>query len=219
MLLGQLPLLLGAADGPLEPREVVEEELAHLRLELGDAGGLARARDGRRLHLEHRHVVGGAPLLAVDVLEPRGRPDVRRVAVDRVHQIGLGPLGVAQLVDPQLGGQVEQLARLGVVLDGLGAGLVQGHQPVVLLRLAVRLTQRDERLGVRRVALKCGFVFADGGHARGDLFPSDGRNGRRRKSKARTLTWLPARKPSGPKAAQAAESQAFVGVRNRLQFG
>ena len=153
---------------------MVEEELAHLRFQLGDAGGIAGARDRRRLHLQHRHVVGGAALLAVDVLEARGGADVRRVAVDGVDQIGLGPLGVAQLVDAQLGGQVEELAGLGVVLDRLGARLVERDQPVVLLRLTIGLPQRDERFGVGRVPLQGGFVFANGGHAREPL-PNCGR--------------------------------------------
>ena len=148
---------------------MVQEQLAHLRFQLGDAGRIARARDGRRLHLQHRHVVGGAALLAVDVLEARGRADVRRVAVDGVDQVGLGALGVAQLVDAQLRGQVEELARLGVVLDRLGARLVQRDEPIVLLRLAIGLTQRDERFGVSRVPLQRGFVFANGGHARRSL--------------------------------------------------
>ena len=137
---------LRVADRALELGEVVEEELPHLRFQLGDAGGIAGARDGGRLHLQHRHVVGGATLLAVDVLEAGGGADVARIAVDRVDQIGLGALGVAQLIDAQLGGQVEQLAGLGVVLDGLGARLVEGDQPVVLLRLAVCLAQARRTL-------------------------------------------------------------------------
>ena len=169
MLLGQLPLPLRAADRPLQPGEVVQEQLAHLRFQLGHARRVARARHRRRLHLQHRHVVGGAALLAVDVLEPGRRSDVGGVTVDGVDQVGLGPFGVPQLVDAQLGGEVEQLAGLGVVLDGLGAGLVEGDQAVVLLRLTVGFTQRDERLGVRRVSLQGGFVFADGGHARRNL--------------------------------------------------
>ena len=163
---GQLAGPLRVADGPFQLGEVVQEELPHLRFQLGDAGGIAGARDGGRLHLQHRHVVGGAPLLAVDVLEAGGGADVPRIAVDRVDQIGLGPLGVPQLVDAQLGGQVEQLAGLGVVLDPLGAGLVEGDQPVVLLRLTVGFPQRDERFGVCRIPLEGGFVFSDGGHAR-----------------------------------------------------
>ena len=148
---------------------MVQEQLAHLRFQLGDAGRIARARDGRRLHLQHRHVVGGPALLAIDVLQAGGRPDVRRVAVDRVDQVRLGALGVAQLVDAQLRGQVEELARLGVVLDRLRARFVEGDQPIVLLRLAIGLTQRDERFGVRRVPFHRGFVFANGGHARRSL--------------------------------------------------
>ena len=144
---------------------MVQEQLAHLRFQLGDAGRIAGARHRRRLHLQHRHVVGGAALLAIDVLQARRRPDVRRVAIDRVDQVGLGALGVAQLVDAQLRGQVEELARLGVVLYRLGARLVQGDQPIVLLRLPIGLTQRDERFGVRRVPFHRGFVFANGGHA------------------------------------------------------
>ena len=163
---GELPLPLRVADGPFQLGEVVEEELPHLRFQLGDAGGIAGARDGGRLHLQHRHVVGGAPLLAVDVLEAGGGADVPRIAVDGVDQIGLRPFGVPQLIDAQLGGQVEQLAGLGVVLDPLGAGLVEGDQPVVLLRLTVGFPQRDERFGVCRIPLEGGFVFSDGGHAR-----------------------------------------------------
>ena len=163
---GQLALPLRVADGPFQLGEVVEEELPHLRFQLGDAGGIAGARDGGRLHLQHRHVVGGAALLAVDVLEAGGGADVPRIAVDGVDQIGLRPFGVPQLVDAQLGGQVEQLAGLGVVLDRLGARLVERDQPVVLLRLTVGLPQRDERFGVGRIPLEGGFVFADGGHAR-----------------------------------------------------
>ena len=75
-------------------------------------------------------------------------------------------LGVTELVDPQLRRQVEELAGLGVVLDRLGARLVQRHQPIVLLRLAIGLPQGDERLGVGRIPLQGGFVFANGGHAR-----------------------------------------------------
>ena len=163
---GELAGPLRVADSPFQLGEVVEEELPHLRFQLGDAGGIAGARDGGRLHLQHRHVVGGAPLLAVDVLEAGGGPDVPWIAVDRVDQIGLGPFRVSQLVDAQLGGQIEQLAGLGVVLDPLGAGLVEGDQPVVLLRLTVGFPQRDERFGVCRIPLEGGFVFSDGGHAR-----------------------------------------------------
>ncbi len=166
VLRGQLPLPLRVADRALELGEVVEEKLPHLRFQLGDAGGIAGARDGGRLHLQHRHVVGGPTLLAVDVLEARGGADVTGVAVDRVDQVGLRALGVAQLVDPQLGGQIEELARLGVVLDRLRARLVERHQPIVLLRLTIGLPQRDERFGIGRIPLQGGFVFADGGHAR-----------------------------------------------------
>ena len=66
------------------------------------------------------------------------------VAVDGVGQVGLGPLGVAQLVDAQLRGQVEELGGLGVVLDRLGPRLVERDQPIVLLRLPIGFTQRDE---------------------------------------------------------------------------
>ena len=145
---------------------MVQEQLAHLRFQLGDARRIAGARDGGRLHLQHRHVVGGPPLLAVDVLQPGGRPDVRRIAIDGVDQIRFGALGVAQLVDAELGGQVEELARLGVVFYCLRAPLVKNDQLVVLLRLPVGLTQRDERFGVCRVPFHRGFVFADGGHAK-----------------------------------------------------
>jgi hypothetical protein len=108
---------------------MVEEELAHLRFQLAMRAGIAGAGDRRRLHLQHRHVVGGAALLPIDVLQPGGRPDVRRVAIDRVDQVRLRALGVAELVDAQLRRQVEELARLGVVLD----------------RLRARFVQRDER--------------------------------------------------------------------------
>ena len=168
---------LRVADDALELAEVVDEELAHLRLQLGDAGRVARARDGGGLHLEHRHVVGHAALLAIDVLEARRRADVARVAVDGVREVGLGAHGVAQLVEPQLGREVEELARLRPVVDGLGARLVERHELVVRLRLAVRLAQRHERLGVGGVALEGGFVLANRGHG-GDLFPC--RSGRSR---------------------------------------
>ena len=128
MLLRQLARPLRVPDGALQPREMVQEQLAHLRFQLGDASRIAGAGDRRRLHLQHRHVVGGPALLAIDVLEPGRRPDVRRVAVDGVDQVGLGALGVAQLVDAQLGGQVEELARLGVVLDRLRARFVERDQ-------------------------------------------------------------------------------------------
>jgi len=56
----ELARALRVADDALELAEVVDEELAHLRLQLGDASRVARARDRGRLHLEHRHVVGHA---------------------------------------------------------------------------------------------------------------------------------------------------------------
>ena len=175
MLLRQLARPLRVADHALQAREMIQEELAHLALQLGQAGGIARARDRGGLHLQHRHVVRGPALLAVDVLQPGGGPDVRRVAIDGVDQVGFGPLAVAELVEPQLRGQVEQLARLGVVLYRLGAGFVERDQAIVLLGLTIGLTQRDERFGVSRVSFKRGFVFADGGHARWCL-PDGGRD-------------------------------------------
>jgi hypothetical protein len=165
MLLRELPGLLRIADGAFQPREMVQEELAHLRFQLGDAGRIAGAGDRRRFHLQHRHVVGGPSLLAIDVLQAGSGADVRRIPIDGVDQIRLGALGVAQLVDAQLGGQVEELARLRVVLDRLRAALVEDDQLVVLLRLTIGLTQRDERFRVRRVPFHRGFVFANGGHS------------------------------------------------------
>ncbi len=159
---------LRVAHRALELGEVVQEQLPHLRFQLGQAGRLARARDSGRLHLEHRHVVGGPTLLAVDVLEAGGRSDVGRIAIDGVDQMGRGPRPGAAPLDAALGRPVEQLAGLGVILDGLGARLVERHQFVVLLRLAICLAQGNECLGVGRVPLQSGFVFADGGHARGD---------------------------------------------------
>ena len=135
VLLGELAGALSVADVALQPGEVVDEQLPHLRLQLGDARGVTRARDRRRLHLEHRHVVGGAALLAINVLEARGSADVAGIAIDGVGQVDLGPFTVAQLIDAQLGGQVEQLGCLGTVLDRLGARLVQRDQLVVLLGL------------------------------------------------------------------------------------
>ena len=125
VLLRQLARPLRVADRAFQAREMVQEQLAHLRFQLGDARRIAGAGDRRRLHLQHRHVVGGAALLAVDVLQAGRRADVRGVAVDGVDQVGLGALGVAQLVDAQLGGQVEELAGLGAVFDRLRARLVQ----------------------------------------------------------------------------------------------
>ena len=118
-------------------------------------------------------------------------------------QIGLGPFGVPQLVDAQLGGQVEQLAGLGVVLDPLGAGLVEGDQAVVLLRLTVGFPQRDERFGVCRIPLEGGFVFSDGGHAR-EPQNSAKRQGRRARGGAHPSTGAKP-KPRGRKSAQPAE--------------
>jgi hypothetical protein len=166
----ELARALGAAHGALELAEVIDEQLAHLRLQLGDASRVARARHGGRLHLEHRHVVGHAALLAIDVLEPRGRADVPRVTIDGVGEVGLGADGVAELVDPQLGREVEQLPCLGPIVDGLRARLVQCDELVVRLRLAKRLAQRHERLGVRRVASERGLVLTNRGHG-GNLFP------------------------------------------------
>ena len=139
--------------------------MAHLRFQLGDAGGIAGAGDRRGLHLQHRHVIGHAALLAIDVLQARRGPHVRRVAVDGVHQVGLGALGVAELIDAQLRGEVEELTRLRVVLDRLGPRFIQRDEPIVFLSLPVGLTQRDERFGVRRIPFHRGFVFANGGHA------------------------------------------------------
>jgi len=110
---------------------VVHEQLAHLRLQLRDARGIARARHRRRLHLEHRHVVRGAALLAIDVFQSRCRANVAGVAIDGIGEIDLGALGVAELVDAQLRGQVEELGGLGAVLDRLGTRLVERDQLVV----------------------------------------------------------------------------------------
>ena len=154
MLGASLPGRCGLRTRPLQAREMVDEQLAHLRLQLGDARRIAGARHGRRLHLQHGHVLGGPALLAVDVLEARGGAEVRRVAVDGVGQVGLGALGVAQLIEAQLGGQIEQLGGLGVVLDRLGAGLVERDQPIVLragggdpdhLRRGRKSTRRSRR--------------------------------------------------------------------------
>ena len=175
VLLRQLARPLRVADDAFQAREMIQEELAHLAFQLGQPGWIARARDRRGLHLQHRHVVRGPALLAVDVLQASGGPDVGRVAIDGVDEIGFGALAIAELVQPQLRGQVEQLARLGVVFYRLGARFVERDQAIVLLGLTIGLTQRDERFGVCRVPFHRGFVFADGGHAMWPL-PDGGRD-------------------------------------------
>src|SRR6185312_13666302 len=174
----QLAGALRVADRPFQLGEVVQEELAHLGFQLGETAGVARAGDRRGLHLQHRHVVGGPTLLAIDVLQAGGGPDVGRVPIDRVDQVGLGALRVPQLVQPQLRRQIEELCGLGVVLDGLGARLVERDQPVVLLRLPIGFPERDERLGVGWIPLEGGFVFPDGRHARDPKRRSEGEGGR-----------------------------------------
>ncbi len=98
VLLGELSLFLGAANRPFQSGEMVQEQLAHLRFQLRHAARVAGASDRRRFHLQHRHVVGGAALLAIDVLEAGRRSDVGRVTVNGVDQVGLRPFGVPQLV-------------------------------------------------------------------------------------------------------------------------
>ncbi len=164
VVLTQLARALRVADALFQLREVVHEQLAHLRLQLGDARRVARARDRRRLHLEHRHVVGGAALLSIDVLEARRRADVAGVAVDGVGQIDLGALGVTELVDAQLRRQIEQLGGLGAVLDGLRTRLVERDELVVFLSLPVGFTKRDEGFGIGGVSLERCLVLANGRH-------------------------------------------------------
>ena len=58
------------------------------------------------------------------------------------------------MVHPHLGRQVEQLGRLGLVVDGLRATLVERHQLVELTRLAIRLAQREKGFCMGRILLK-----------------------------------------------------------------
>ena len=112
---------------------------------------------------------------------PSGRPDVTGIAMYGVGQVGLGPGGVAQLVQTQLGRQVEQLGRLVAVFDRLGPSLVERDQLVVFFGLAIGLPKRDERLRVGGVALQRCLVFACGRHTLFRLYdgPSPHGSGRR----------------------------------------
>jgi hypothetical protein len=73
---------------------MVHEQLTHFGLQFRDAGGVARARDGGRLQLQHLHVLAGASLFPVQVLQAGRRADVTRIAVNGVGQVGFGPGGV-----------------------------------------------------------------------------------------------------------------------------
>jgi hypothetical protein len=73
------------------------------------------------------------------------------VAIDGVGQIGLRPGLVTQVVDAHLGGQIEQLGRLGGVVYGLGAGLIENDQLVELVRLPVGLPEAQESLRMCRI--------------------------------------------------------------------
>ena len=72
---------------------------------------LAAGQD-RRLDLQHGHVVVETALLPVEQLQSLGRLQVLGIAIDGVGEIRLGPLGVVEMVEPDLPGQVEQLAGL-----------------------------------------------------------------------------------------------------------
>ncbi len=89
-----------------------------------DAGGVARLAQGRGFHLKHVEVLAGAALLAVDVLEPLDRLAMGCVAADSMGQVGFGAGDVREVIDAYFRGQIEELGGLGLIRNGLGAGLV-----------------------------------------------------------------------------------------------
>ncbi len=115
---------------PLQLAEALLAELPQLAVQVGDAGGVPAARQGRGLQLQHRHVFTVAGLLPVEVFEALGGLQVLGVAVDGVGQVGLGALRVVHVVEPDLARQIKQLAGPGAVLERLRPQLVQGDELV-----------------------------------------------------------------------------------------
>ncbi len=87
-----------------------------------------------------------------------------RVTVDGVGQVGFRPGGVVELVEAQLGRQVEQLGGLVPIVDRLSARLVERDELVVFLGVPVGLAQGDKRFGVGGVPLQSCLGFVCGRH-------------------------------------------------------
>ena len=165
LLGGDLGPQPGRRERVLDAGDVLAVHAIDLGAQLGDAGGILRLGEGSGLDLQHLEILVRAALLAVDVLQALDRLAVGGVTADRVGQVGLGPGHVRELVDPDLGRQVEELGRLGLVGDGLRARFVEGDELVEASRLPIRSTQEEKGLVVAWLPLQGLFVLSLAGHA------------------------------------------------------
>ena len=115
----------GRGDCPRDALDLWTGGLLGLGLQLLHARRVLGAHHRHRLHLQHGQVLVGAALLAIDVFQPLGRLAMTSVTANRMRQICLSSRRVTQMVQADLGRQVEELSRFGLVVDGLGTRLVQ----------------------------------------------------------------------------------------------
>ena len=70
-----------------------------------------------------------------------------------MSQVGLGPGDVRELVDANLGRQIEKLGRLGLVRDRLRARFVERDELVESAGFSIGSTQREKGLVMAWLAL------------------------------------------------------------------